>query len=138
MLARVTVIEEWSLKFYASISATSTSSAKEDRAVIRLDPLTDPEKTNGVKMALALLAKSILQQFPNLEVIKTNLQEFLDMVQKWSYGCGLLDCCDCIIFFFFILCYCSTFLFLQLLSNDFLVLCDSFPLLLDLVKQIMR
>jgi hypothetical protein len=80
MLARVTVIEEWSLKFYASISTTSTSSAKEDRAVIRLDPLTDPEKTNGVKMALALLAKSILQQFPNLKVIKTNLQEFLDMV----------------------------------------------------------
>jgi hypothetical protein len=54
--------------------------AKSDKTTIRLDPLTDPEKTPGVKMALALMAKMLLKHFPNLTVIQTNIQEFLDVV----------------------------------------------------------
>ena len=30
---------------------------REDKTTIRLDPITDPEKTDGVKIALALMAK---------------------------------------------------------------------------------
>jgi hypothetical protein len=34
---------------------------KEDRVTIRLDPLSDPEKTYGVKIALALIAIKIIE-----------------------------------------------------------------------------
>jgi hypothetical protein len=32
---------------------------RENKITIRLDPMTDPEKTDGVKIALALMAKRI-------------------------------------------------------------------------------
>jgi hypothetical protein len=54
--------------------------AKSDKTTIRLDLLTDPEKTPVVKTALALMAKMVLKHFPDLKVIQTNLQEFLDVV----------------------------------------------------------
>ena len=50
---------------------------RENKTTIRLFPLTDPEKTDGVKMSLGLLAK-IIQSFDTECVItKTNIDEFL-------------------------------------------------------------
>jgi hypothetical protein len=56
---------------------------KEDKTTIRLDPITDPEKTDGVKIALALMAKRIqeMEEAHNLYVSKTNIQEFIDKLQ---------------------------------------------------------
>jgi hypothetical protein len=54
-----------------------------DKTTIRLDPITDPEKTDGVKIALALMAKRIqeIEKAHNLYVSKTNIQEFIDKLQ---------------------------------------------------------
>jgi hypothetical protein len=56
---------------------------KEDKTTIRLDPITDPEKTDGVKIALALMAKRIqeIEKAHNLYVSKTNIKEFIDKLQ---------------------------------------------------------
>ena len=56
---------------------------REDKTTIRLDPITDPEKTDGVKIALALMAKRIqeMEEAHNLYVSKTNIQEFIDKLQ---------------------------------------------------------
>lgn len=50
---------------------------REDGVVVRIYPEFDVEKTNGVKKILALLAKQLIEKFPELEIGKTNLQEFL-------------------------------------------------------------
>jgi hypothetical protein len=57
---------------------------REDKTTIRLDPTTDPEKTDGVKIALALMAKRIqeIEKAHNLYVSKTNIQEFIDKLQE--------------------------------------------------------
>jgi hypothetical protein len=57
---------------------------REDKVTIRLDPTTDPEKTDGVKIALALMAKRIqeIEKAHNLYVSKTNIQEFIDKLQE--------------------------------------------------------
>jgi hypothetical protein len=57
---------------------------REDKTTIRLDPTTDPEKTYGVKTALALMAKRIqeIEKSHNLYVSKTNIQEFIDKLQE--------------------------------------------------------
>jgi hypothetical protein len=57
---------------------------KEDKTTIRLDPITDPEKTDGVKIALALMAKRIqeIEKAHNLYVSKTNIQEFIEKLQE--------------------------------------------------------
>ena len=56
---------------------------REDKTTIRLDPITDPEKRDGVKIALALMAKRIqeIEKAHNLYVSKTNIQEFIDKLQ---------------------------------------------------------
>lgn len=56
---------------------------REDKTTIRLDPITNPEKTDGVKIALALMAKRIqeIEKAHNLYVSKTNIQEFIDKLQ---------------------------------------------------------
>jgi hypothetical protein len=76
MMAKAVVVErKISSSFYILINP------KSDKTSIRLDPLTDPEKTSGVKMALALMAKKVLKHFlPDLKVAQTNIQEFLDIV----------------------------------------------------------
>jgi hypothetical protein len=57
---------------------------REDKTTIRMDPITDPEKTDGVKIALALMAKRIqeIEKAHNLYVSKTNIQEFIDKLQE--------------------------------------------------------
>jgi hypothetical protein len=52
-------------------------SGRDDGVVVRLYPNVEVEKTDGVKMVLAELAKQLLQTFPEMQVGETNLQEYL-------------------------------------------------------------
>ena len=52
-------------------------STRKDKTTIRLFPGTDPEKTDGVKMALGLTAKIIQEMNPNHKITKTNIDAFL-------------------------------------------------------------
>jgi len=58
-------------KFYVLLAE------KPDGLMVRLDPLTDPEKTEGVKRLLALVADWIRRASPGSAYGTTNLQEFL-------------------------------------------------------------
>jgi len=59
-------------KFYIQVSRR-----KEGGATVRLEPLTDPEKTPGVKRALGLTARWVLGLQPGLSIGATNIEEFL-------------------------------------------------------------
>jgi len=52
-------------------------SQKQTSLTVRLLPLTDPEKTPGVKTIMAMLAKQIKDVNPGVSYGKTNLQDFL-------------------------------------------------------------
>jgi hypothetical protein len=52
-------------------------SQKKNSLTVRLLPLTDPEKTPGVKMIMAMLARQIKEANPGVSYGKTNLQDFL-------------------------------------------------------------
>lgn len=52
-------------------------SQKQTSLTVRLLPLTDPEKTPGVKMIMAMLARQIKDVNPGVSYGKTNLQDFL-------------------------------------------------------------
>lgn len=52
-------------------------SSKNQAVTVRLFPLTDPEKTNGVKKLMGLVAHKIKSSNPNITYGKTNLQDFL-------------------------------------------------------------
>ena len=70
------VISELHQEFLIEIST------RQEKTTIRLYPGTDPEKTDGVKTAMALLAKQIMKLHPDYEVTKTNLSDYLNMVIK--------------------------------------------------------
>ena len=65
------VIDNLHQQFFIEIST------RTDKTTIRLFPGTDPEKTDGVKMSLGLVAKIIQEINPNHKVTKTNIKEFL-------------------------------------------------------------
>lgn len=52
-------------------------SQKKTSLTVRLFPLTDPEKTHGVKGIMASIAKQIKDTDSNIEYGKTNLEDFL-------------------------------------------------------------
>lgn len=52
-------------------------SSKGEAVTVRLLPLTDPEKTNGVKTLMGLVAHEIKLSNENIFYGKTNLQDFL-------------------------------------------------------------
>lgn len=52
-------------------------SQKKSSLTVRLLPLTDPEKTNGVKSIMALIAKQIKDSNANIVYGKNNLEDFL-------------------------------------------------------------
>ena len=52
-------------------------SQKERQITVRLLPATDPEKTDGVKRVMALIASQLLECTAGSRLGKTNLQEFL-------------------------------------------------------------
>lgn len=70
-LVPTTVVDEKNQQFLIEIIA------KDNKTTVRLFPGTDPEKTNGVKMAIGCLAKMIQTNFPDLEISKTNIMEFI-------------------------------------------------------------
>jgi hypothetical protein len=72
LLIRVTVVEGIPRSFYIIVTR------KQAGVTIRLDHLTDPEKTNGVKTALALVAVKAMQIDRELSVVKTNISDYLD------------------------------------------------------------
>ncbi len=57
-------------------------STRQDKTTIRLFPGTDPEKTDGVKTSLGLVAKLVQEINPNHRITKTNIGEFLLADQK--------------------------------------------------------
>ena len=78
ILAKAIAVDQKPQSFYIMVMK------REDKITIRLDPTTDPEKTDGVKIALALMAKRIqeIEKAHNLYVSKTNIQEFIDKLQE--------------------------------------------------------
>lgn len=50
---------------------------REDGVVVRIHPMVEVEKTNGVKKSLAEIGKQVLTKFKGTKVGKTNLSEFL-------------------------------------------------------------
>jgi hypothetical protein len=78
ILAKAVAVDQKPQSFYIMVMK------REDKITIRLDPTTDPEKTDRVKIALALMAKRIreIEKAHNLYVSKTNIQEFIDKLQE--------------------------------------------------------
>ena len=74
ILSKAIAIDQKTQSFYIVVMN------RENNITIRLDPITDPEKTDGVKIALALMAKRIqdIEKISDLYVSKTNIQEFID------------------------------------------------------------
>jgi hypothetical protein len=52
-------------------------SVKEEILTVRLEPLTDPEKTSVVRIAIALVARRILDWNPDCRYGNTNISEYL-------------------------------------------------------------
>lgn len=52
-------------------------SQKNSSLTVRLLPLTDPEKTNGVKTIIAMIAKQIKDSDASIRYGKNNLEDFL-------------------------------------------------------------
>jgi hypothetical protein len=52
-------------------------SQKDRQITVRLLPATDPDKTDGVKRVLALIASQLRESMAGSRFGKTNLQEFL-------------------------------------------------------------
>ena len=70
-LIQTTVIEKNNQNFFIEVNS------REEKTTVRLFPGTDPEKTDGVRMALGLVVEKILEAFSDIKVTKTNIQEFL-------------------------------------------------------------
>ena len=72
MLLESVVVEGGSTqKFMIAVGSKGTG------VTVRLLPLTDPEKTPGVKRLMADVARQVVKRFPGATFGKTNLREFL-------------------------------------------------------------
>ena len=70
------VIDSLHQQFFIEIST------RQDKTTVRLFPGTDPKKTDGVRISLGLVAKTIHEINPNHRITKTNIKEFLFVDQK--------------------------------------------------------
>lgn len=70
-LIQTLVIDKLHQEFFIEVISSDV------KTTIRLLPLTDPVKTDLVKTAMVLVAQLILKEFPELQITKTNLQEYL-------------------------------------------------------------
>lgn len=68
------VIDNIHREFLIEISTTKL------KTTIRLYPMTDPDKTDGVKSSLALLTKYLLDVYPDLKITKSNIFDYIDGV----------------------------------------------------------
>lgn len=75
LLSVVVVEEGHSQNFYIRMSQHNQNNK---RTTVRLDPLTDPIKTRGVKRSLALLAETLTRNHSKTQVERHNLQGFLN------------------------------------------------------------
>jgi len=57
-------------------------STRKSKTTIRLYPNTDPQKTDGVKLSMALIADQVIKCYPSFKITKTNLSDYLNMVIK--------------------------------------------------------
>ncbi len=74
LLIQALVVERGFVKkFYAKLHQ------HEEGVTIKLDPLTDPEKTDGVRRLLGLFAERLLAAEPEAHVARTNIQPFIHM-----------------------------------------------------------
>ena len=71
LLLSTLVIDELHQEFFIEILSGS------EKTTIRLYPLTDPQKTDSVKNAMVLVSKIIQKHHPELQIGKTNLQDYL-------------------------------------------------------------
>ena len=65
------VIDDTTRQFFIEIIT------RDNKTTLRLFPMTDPEKTNGVKFSLGLLANMIQDYDQDCMITKTNIEEFL-------------------------------------------------------------
>ena len=68
------IIDNIHREFLIEISTTKL------KTTIRLYPVTDPDKTDGVKLSFALLAKYLLVVYPDLKITKSNIFDYTDDV----------------------------------------------------------
>jgi len=73
LIESIAIEQGKSQNFYIQLSS------KKDAVTVRLLPLTDPEKTNGVKKLMGLVANKIKSSNPNITFGKTNLQDFINI-----------------------------------------------------------
>jgi hypothetical protein len=71
-LLECVVIEKGTTRSFFALLAQ-----KDQQITVRLSPATDPEKTDGVKRLLALIATRVREGAPGSHFGKTNLQDFL-------------------------------------------------------------
>ena len=71
LLETVTVEAGHQQKFFVQLAM------RDDRLTVRLEPLTDPEKTSAVRIAIALVARRILDWEPGTRYGNTNIAEYL-------------------------------------------------------------
>ena len=71
LLECIVVEERFSQTFYMIVLQSV------NKITIRLDPLTDPEKNDGVKRLLAIIGHQLKTQDPTCRYVKHNLTGFL-------------------------------------------------------------
>ena len=65
------VIDDFHQEFFIEVLSSDM------KTTIRLFPITDPNKTDSVKISMVLIAKLILEEYPDLKITKTNLRDYL-------------------------------------------------------------
>lgn len=75
--AQTALIESLAIENGKNQSFFIQLSQKKTSLTVRLLPLTDPEKTNGVKTIMAIIAKQIKDSNENITYGKNNLEDFL-------------------------------------------------------------
>ncbi|MCE2614603.1 MAG: hypothetical protein LVO36_01725 [Nitrosopumilus sp. (ex Thoosa mismalolli)] len=70
------VIDDYHQEFFIQISTTN------EKTTIRLCVETDPVKTDNVKLSLVLLYRHVSEIFPSLNILHSNLFEFIEMEAK--------------------------------------------------------
>ena len=73
-LIHTLVIDQNNQEFFIEVLTS------KDKTTIRLYPLTDPKKTDSVKISMVLLCGFIKKLYPDLSIGKTNLQDYLSKV----------------------------------------------------------
>lgn len=72
------VVEDGLPQNFYALLAQKSPSGRSAAITVRLDPLTDPQKTDGVKRLVALLGQRLKVQDPACAYGATNLTDYLD------------------------------------------------------------